>query len=155
MSNQETRNAFANAEWHRIAGRYRLPPLNQPTTSKETSVSNPQAAPSAPADPYREFVDEDAVTTPEPIRGDLNSIQLLTSTARVWWLRTHHPLAAVLADSFWETMKDVRLQKEDVIQTVSSFGSDQAEHSVLCVHTADKHGLATVRVLHRYLRAAA
>lgn len=123
-----------------------------------SQVTFPTTAPAtatAPADPFREFVDEKIVTSPEPIRGDLNSIQLISSTSRYWWMRTKHPLSAVLADEYWETMKDVRLMKEDVVQVVSSFGTDQAEHSVLVVHTADKHGLATVRVLHRYLRAAA
>ena len=118
-------------------------------------MPNPQAAPSAPSDPYREFVDEDAVTSPEIPTGDINSLQLISSTSRYWWMRTKHPLAAVLADSYWESLKDVRLQKEDVIQLVSSFGTDQAEHSVLVVHSADRHGLATVRILHRYMRSAA
>jgi hypothetical protein len=58
---------------------------------------------------------------------------LLAQTARVWWMRTKHPLAAVLADGYWDTMKDVRLLKEDTIQLVSAYGADRAEHSILIV----------------------
>jgi hypothetical protein len=125
---------------------------NQSTPSKEApSMSQAQAAP----DPFREFVDEDTVTSPEAPTGDIDSLQLISSTARIWFMRTKHPLSAVLANSYWESLKDCRVMKEDVVQLVSSYGSDQAEHSVLVVHSSDKHGLATVRVLHRYLRAAA
>jgi hypothetical protein len=52
----------------------------------------------------------------------------------------------------WEAMKDVRLLKEDTIQLVASYGADQAEHAVLIVDEADKHGNASVSLLHRYER---
>jgi hypothetical protein len=122
---------------------------HQPT--KETQTPMTQAA---PQDPFRDYQDDTAQPPAAPT-GDINEIQLLTSTARVWWMRTRNPLSAVLADEYWTTMTDVRLQAEDVIQLVSSFGTDRAEHSVLAVDSADRHGKATVRVLHRYLRSAA
>jgi hypothetical protein len=103
------------------------------------------------ADQYREYVD--IVRPPETPRGNINEIQLLSQTARVWWMRSKHPLTAILADEYWTTMTDVRLLKEDTIQLVSSYGADRAEHSVLVVDDADKHGLAKVSLLHRYERS--
>lgn len=112
-------------------------------------VTQSQEKPStAEAHQYREYVD--VVRPPEAPRGDINEIQLMTQTARVWWMRTKHPLATVLADGYWETMKDVRLLKEDTIQLVSAYGSGCAEHSILLVETSDRHGRVTVSLLHRY-----
>ncbi len=49
-------------------------------------------------------------------------------------------------------MKDVRLLKLDTITLVASNGADRAEHAVLIVDDADKHGKASVSLLHRYGR---
>jgi hypothetical protein len=46
-------------------------------------------------------------------------------------------------------MKDVRLLKEDAITLVASYSADGAEHAILIVDDADKHGKATVGLLHR------
>jgi hypothetical protein len=99
---------------------------------------------------YREYID--CVRPPAPPRGNKNEIQLLSQTARVWWMRSKHPLAAILLDEYWTTMRDVRLTKEDTINLVSSFGAERADHSILVVDEADKHGLATVSLLHLYQR---
>jgi hypothetical protein len=117
--------------------------INQTIQKKETTMSQ--------ADQYREYVD--IIRPPETPRGNINEIQLLSQTARVWWMRSKHPLAAILADEYWTTMTDVRLSKEDTIQLVSSYGADHAEHSILIVDAADKHGLAKVALLHRYERS--
>jgi hypothetical protein len=101
-------------------------------------------------DQYREYVD--VIRQPAPPRGDINSIQLVTPTARVWWMRTKHSLADVLTDGYFDTLTDIRLMQEDTIQLVSSYGADQAEHSILIVTASDKHGLARVSLLHRYER---
>jgi hypothetical protein len=74
-------------------------------------------------------------------------------TARVWWMRSKNPLGVILADEYWTTMTDVRLLKEDTITLVSSYGADRAEHSVLVVTDATKHGLAKVSLLQRYERS--
>lgn len=102
-------------------------------------------------DQYREYVD--IVRPPETPRGNINEIQLLSQTARVWWMRSKHSLAVILDDAYWTTMTDVRLLKEDTITLVSSYGADRAEHSVLVVTNADKHGLAKVSVLTVYQRS--
>jgi hypothetical protein len=116
--------------------------INKTIQKKETTMSQ--------ADQYREYVD--IVRSPDARRGNINEIQLMSQTARVWWMRSKNPLAAILADEYWTTMTDVRLLKEDTIQLVSSYGADRAEHSVLIVDDADKHGLAKVALLHRYDR---
>jgi hypothetical protein len=116
-------------------------PIKETNSMNEAAVSN-----------YREYVD--IVRPPEVLRGNINEIQLLAQTARVWWMRTKNPLAAVLTDDYWTTMTDVRLQREDTIQLVSSFGADRAEHSILLVTESDKHGGAKVGLLHRYERPA-
>ena len=100
---------------------------------------------------YREYVD--VVRPADPPRGSINEIQLLAPTARVWWMRSKHPLAAVLADGYFDTLTDVRLLKEDTITLVASYGADRAEHAVLIVTESDKHGLAKVSLLHRYERS--
>jgi hypothetical protein len=48
------------------------------------------------------------------------------------------------------TMNVVRLLKEDTITLVASYGADRAEHAVLIVTAADKHGKASVGLLHLY-----
>ena len=99
---------------------------------------------------YREYVD--VVRLPEQPRGSINEIQMVSQTTRQWWMRTKHPLTAVLADDYWETMKDIRLQREDTITLVASFGAHRAEHAILIVDESDKHGKASVSLLHRYAR---
>ena len=118
--------------------------MKQSTQPKET-------IPMSEAHAYREYVD--VIRPAETPRGNINEIQLLSQTARVWWMRSKNPLAAILADEYWTTMTDVRLLKEDTIQLVSSYGADRAEHSVLVVDEADKHGKASVSLLHRYERS--
>jgi hypothetical protein len=54
--------------------------------------------------------------------------------------------------AYRETMKDVRLLKEDTITLVASYGAGRAEHAILIVDEADKHGKASVSLLHRYER---
>jgi hypothetical protein len=117
--------------------------MNNHSTKEATSMSEATSA-------YREY--SDSIRPPESPRGSINEIQLLSQTARVWWMRTKNPLAVVLVDSYWDTMTDVRLLKEDTIQVVSAYGSGRAEHSILLVETSDKHGHATVSLLHRYER---
>jgi hypothetical protein len=102
------------------------------------------------ADAYREYVD--VIRGADQPRGSINEIQLLAPTARVWWMRTKHSLAAVLTDGYFDTLTDVRLLKEDTITLVASYGADRAEHAVLIVTESDKHGLAKVALLHRYER---
>lgn len=102
------------------------------------------------AEAYREYVD--VVRPPDPPRGTINEIQLLSQTARVWWMRTKHSLSEVLADGYFDTLADVRLMKHDTITLVASCGADRAEHATLAVDSADKHGLATVSLLHLYQR---
>jgi hypothetical protein len=99
---------------------------------------------------YREYVD--IIRPPDPPRGSINEIQLLAQTARVWWMRTKHSLSTVLADGYFDTLTDVRLLKEDTITLVASYGADRAEHAILIVTAADKHGKASVSLLHRYER---
>jgi hypothetical protein len=57
----------------------------------------------------------------------------------------------VLADGYFDTLADVRLLKED-ISLVASYRADRAEHAVLIVDEADKHGKVKVSLLHRYER---
>jgi len=102
-------------------------------------------------DAYREYTDQ--IRPPEAIRGSIGEIQLLAQTARVWWMRTKNTLPEVLADDYWQTMTDVRLLKEDIIQLVSSYGAERAEHSVLVVTESDKHGRVKVALLHRWVRS--
>jgi hypothetical protein len=59
----------------------------------------------------------------------------------------------VLADGYFDTLADVRLLKEDTISLVASYGADRAEHAILIVDEADKHGKAKVSLLHRYERS--
>jgi hypothetical protein len=99
---------------------------------------------------YREYVD--VIRPADAPRGSINEIQLMTQTARVWWMRTKHSLSEVLADGYFDTLTDVRLLKEDTITLVASYGADWAEHAILIVEAADKHGKATVSLLHRYER---
>jgi hypothetical protein len=87
-----------------------------------------------------------------PPLANINEIQLLAQTARVWWMRAKHPLAAVLAEGYFDTLTDVRLLKEDTISLVASYGANRAEHAVLIVDEADKHGKAKVSLLHRFER---
>jgi hypothetical protein len=114
---------------------------NQLTKKEETTMSQVD---------YDYF---ESVHPPETPRGNISEIQLLSQTARVWWMRSKNPLADILADEYWTTMTDVRLLKEDTIQLVSSYGADRAEHSILIVDDADKHGLAKVAVLTVYQRS--
>jgi len=66
---------------------------------------------------------------------------------------TKYSLASVLADGYFDTLTDVRLLKEDTISLVASYGAERAEHAVLVVDEADKHGKARVSLLHRYERS--
>jgi hypothetical protein len=117
---------------------------NQPIEQKEKTLAQATSE-------YSEYVD--IIRPPETPRGNINEIQLLSQTARVWWMRSKNPLAVIMADEYWTTMTDVRLLKEDTIQLVSSYGADRAEHAILIVDEADKHGLARVSLLHRYDRS--
>ena len=83
-----------------------------------------------------------AIRPADAPRGNINEIQLLAQTARVWWMRTKHFLSTVLADGYFDTLK------EDTISLVASYGADRAEHAVLIVDEADKHGKAKVSLLH-------
>jgi hypothetical protein len=117
-------------------------------------MSNPQPQEKRNhADEYRDYFD--TIRPADPPRGSINEIQLLAPTTRVWWMRSKNPLAAILADGYFDTMNDVRLMKEDTIQLVASYGtSDRAEHAILIVDESDKRGRATVSLLHRYERTA-
>jgi hypothetical protein len=115
---------------------------NQSAKKEETTMTQ--------VDQYREYVD--SIRPPDPPRGSINEIQLLAPTARVWWMRSKHPLAAILADGYFDTLTDVRLQKEDTITLVASYGADRAEHAILIVDDSDKHGLASVSLLHKFER---
>jgi hypothetical protein len=75
---------------------------NQPNQSTQKPK---EAKPMSQADSYREYVD--VIRPPDAPRGNINEIQLLVQTARIWWMRTKNPLAAVLADGYWETMTEV------------------------------------------------
>jgi hypothetical protein len=48
----------------------------------------------------------------------------------------------------------LQLRKEGRIELVASFGADRAEHAILIVDVADKHGSAKVSLLHHYGRPA-
>jgi hypothetical protein len=39
-----------------------------------------------------------------------------------------------------------------MISLVASYGADRAEHAILIVDESDKHGKASVSLLHRYER---
>ena len=88
---------------------------------------------------YREYVD--IVRPANAPRAELNDFQLVSSTVRLWWLRTRHPLGVVLRDEFFENVTDLRLKAEDRVEVVASNGGDgPAEHATLVVDSVNKSG---------------
>jgi hypothetical protein len=118
--------------------------MTNQSTKEETTMTQ--------VDQYREYVD--VVRPPDPPRAGIQDIELLSQTVaiRIWAMRSNHSLAEVLADGFFEELRDVRLRKEDRIEVVASWGQPVAEHATLVVDEADKYGLATVSLLHLYQR---
>lgn len=68
---------------------------------------------SAAAD-YREYVD--IVRPANAPRAELNDFQLVSSSVRLWWLRTRHPLGVVLQNDFFQNVADLRLKAEDRVK---------------------------------------
>ena len=50
------------------------------------------------------------------------------------------------------TARAVRLPGRDTITLVASYGAERAEHAILIVDEADKHGKASVSLLHHFER---
>jgi hypothetical protein len=122
------------------------------TVIQSTTLPHTKKAPMSQVDAYAEYID--VIRPPDAPRGNINEVQLLSQTARVWWMRTKNSLDQVLADDYWSTMTDVRLLREDTISLVSSYGAEKgADHSVLVVTESDKHGRIKVALLHRYVRS--
>jgi hypothetical protein len=103
-------------------------------------------------DQYREYVD--VVRPPAPPRASTKDIELLSQTIaiRIFAMRSNHSLAEVLSDGYFDCVRDVRFRKEDRIELVASWGKPVAEHATLVVTDSDKHGLATVSLMHLYQR---
>lgn len=88
---------------------------------------------------YREYVD--IIRPANAPRAELNDFQLVSSTVRLWWLRTRHPLSVVLQDEFFQNVADLRLKAEDRVEVVASYGGDgPAEHATLVVDSVNKSG---------------
>ena len=88
---------------------------NQPNQSTQKPK---EAKPMSQADSYREYVD--VIRPPDAPRGNINEIQLLVQTARIWWMRTKNPLAAALADGYWETMTEVVEGRHKSVETLAT-----------------------------------
>jgi hypothetical protein len=129
-----------------------MPNIN---STKETSMTQtqPKASPVNETDAYREY--HAAVRPAEVPAAAFDDFQLVASTVRLWWLRTKWPLDAVLQDSFYANVADLRLRAEDRIEVVAGDrNSGPAEHALIVVNHVDKSG-GDVRVslLARYERA--
>jgi hypothetical protein len=118
-----------------------------PQTKETQSMSDATSA-------YREYVD--IVRPAESPRANINDLQLVTSTVRLWWLRTKHPLNVVLMRGFFDNVSDLRFRKEDRIEIVADCNGDgPATHGTLVVAAVNKSGGdVTVSLLSRYERAA-
>jgi hypothetical protein len=101
--------------------------------------------------PFREY------ETPKPAeapRGNVSECDLIAATTgiRIWSMKTKHSLEAILSEGFFSDMSDLRFRRNDRIELICDTDADQATHGTLVVDDADKHGKASVSLLHRYDR---
>jgi hypothetical protein len=104
-------------------------------------------------DQYRDYFD--SVRPPAKPAAHVSDLDLIaaTSVMRIWSMKTKHPLDAVLGDGFFDDVADLRLRSNDRIELICDTDADVAIHGTLVVDSADKHGHATVSLLHRYERS--
>jgi hypothetical protein len=101
------------------------------------------------------FRDYEAPKPAEAPRGNVTEVDLIAATTaiRIWSMKTPHPLAAVLTDGFFDDMTDLRFRRDDRIELICDADANQSVHAILIVDESDKHGKATVSLLHRYERS--
>lgn len=121
-------------------------------TTQSTQLKEIETMPQATS-AYREYVD--VIRPADAPRAELNDFQLVSSTVRLWWLRTRYPLDVVLQDGFYTNVADLRLRAEDRVEVVASNGGEgPAEHATLVVDSVNKSGgEIRVSLLHRYERS--
>ena len=117
--------------------------------------------PSATLDPLRTY---EVPKPAEPLTGLMSEMELSSQTTRIriWYYRTWHPLEAVLARGYFDSMKDVRLRKEDRIEIIANFststststgtGTTPSQHALLVVDSVSKEGRVTASLLQAYQR---
>jgi hypothetical protein len=98
------------------------------------------------------FRDYEAPKPIEATRGSVSDCDLIAATTaiRIWSMKTHHPLEAVLAEGFFKNMCDLRFRRDDRIELLCDCDADRSSHATLLVEAADKHGHAAVSLLHLY-----
>jgi hypothetical protein len=90
------------------------------------------------AEAYREYVD--IVRPPEAPRAQFDNFHLVASTCRIFYLRTEHPLEAILSPGYFDSVADLRLRLDDQIHTVAGIGNGPATHALIAVDHVNKSG---------------
>lgn len=82
----------------------------------------------------------------------INEIELLAQTRalRIWSMRTDHDLKTILADGYFDSVAEMRFQKDDRIEVVAS-ASRKGEHATLVVDALVIRK-PKVSLLHKYER---
>jgi hypothetical protein len=105
------------------------------------------------ADEYRDY--HSTLRGPPPPRAGLNDLQLVSSTVRLLWLRTHFSIDAILQPGFFDNVSDLRLRKEDRIEIVADCNGDGwADHATIVVdHVSKNGGDVRVSLLQKFERS--
>jgi hypothetical protein len=105
------------------------------------------------ADEFRDYFE--TIRPAAAPRAALNDLQLVSSTVRLLWLRTRHPLDVVMQPGYFNNVAELRLKKEDRIEVVADCnGEGRADHATIVVDHVNKHGGdVRVSVLQRFERS--
>jgi hypothetical protein len=114
-----------------------------------TATATPATASASSPSPFREYAEDIRMVPPRAL---LNDLHVVSSTIRYFWLKTLHDLESVLRPGYFNSIADLRLRPDDLIQVVA--GNSPAQHALIVVDDANKSGGdVVVSLLQRYERA--